>query len=460
MNNFDTIAAVSTPQGVGGIAVIRVSGDEAFQITDRIFYTKSGKKLIETETHKIVYGFIKDEDGCTIDEVLVSKMNAPHTFTGENVCEISCHGGVSVVKLVLKELLKAGARLALNGEFTKRAFLNGKIDLAQAEAVIDIINADSELNVYNGENQLYGALTDKLTAIRNSLVDITSDIIAVIDYPEEDITVENISETIEKLKKAHEDIKLLLKSYHTGKILKDGAKIVIAGKPNVGKSSLLNALLKENRAIVTEIEGTTRDVLEESLEIDGLKVRIMDTAGVRTSADEVEKIGIDKAIENIESADLVLFVLDKSRELSEEDIELMERIKDKNAFVILNKSDLEIKLSLTEIRKYLPGKRIFEISSKTFDGINEMTEAIKEKILDGDVNIKENVYISNERHFEMLHRASSHIKQAVSDLEGGIFPDIVSIEIENAISSLGEITGQTVSDEIIHNIFAKFCLGK
>lgn len=460
MKNFDTIAAVSTPQGVGGIAVIRVSGDSAFEITDKVFYTKSGKKLTETETHKIVYGFIKDEDGCNIDEVLVSKMDAPHTFTGENVTEISCHGGVSVVKLVLKELLKAGARLAANGEFTKRAFLNGKIDLAQAEAVIDIINADSELNVYNGENQLYGALTDKLTAIRNSLIDITSDIIAVIDYPEEDITVENISETIEKLKKASDDIQLLMKSYHTGKILKEGAKIVIAGKPNVGKSSLLNALLKENRAIVTEIEGTTRDVLEESLEIDGLKVRIMDTAGVRTSADEVEKIGIDKAIENIESADLVLFVLDKSRELSDEDIELMERIKDKNAFVVLNKSDLEIKLSLTDIRKHLPGKRIFEISSKTFDGINEMTEAIKEKILDGDVNIKENVYISNERHFEMLHRASSHIKQAVSDLEGGIFPDIVSIEIENAISSLGEITGQTVSDEIIHNIFAKFCLGK
>ncbi|MBQ4110150.1 MAG: tRNA uridine-5-carboxymethylaminomethyl(34) synthesis GTPase MnmE [Clostridia bacterium] len=460
MKNFDTIAAVSTPQGVGGIAVIRVSGDRAFEITDKVFCTKSGKKLTETETHKIVYGFIKDEDGCNIDEVLVSKMDAPHTFTGENVTEISCHGGVSVVKLVLKELLKAGARLAANGEFTKRAFLNGKIDLAQAEAVIDIINADSELNVYNGENQLYGALTDKLMAIRNSLIDITSDIIAVIDYPEEDITVENISETIEKLKKANDDIQLLMKSYHTGKILKEGAKIVIAGKPNVGKSSLLNALLKENRAIVTEIEGTTRDVLEESLEIDGLKVRIMDTAGVRTSADEVEKIGIDKAIENIESADLVLFVLDKSRELSDEDIELMERIKDKNAFVVLNKSDLEIKLSLTDIRKHLPGKRIFEISSKTFDGINEMTEAIKDKILDGDVNIKENVYISNERHFEMLHHASEHIKQAVIDLENGIYPDIVSIEIENAISSLGEITGQTVSDEIIHNIFAKFCLGK
>jgi len=460
MKLYDTICALSTPVGTGGISVIRVSGSEAFDVTEKIFKSKSNKKIKDMKGYTVLLGDIVDSQGYTIDEVLVSKFIAPNSFTGENVIEISCHGGIAVVKLIIKELINSGARTAENGEFTKRAFLNGKVDLSQAEAVIDIINANDEYNVYSGENQLKGILSDKINTIRNKLVDVVSSVIAVIDYPEEDIDEIEMSEIIGNLEICIEDIRDLKKTYNTGKIIKEGAKIVICGKPNVGKSSLLNSLLKENRAIVTDIAGTTRDVLEESLNIDGLKARIIDTAGIRESDDVVESIGINKAMDNINSADLILFLIDTSIPLSEEDLSLAGILKDKKVFVILNKTDLKNNCDIEVIKNLITDAEFINISAKEEIGINDLTDKIKEMILDGKINVKEDLYITNERHYEKLINAEEYLDKVITDLKVGIFPDIVTIDLENAISSLGEITGLTVSEEIIHNIFSKFCLGK
>lgn len=460
MKIFDTICAISTPIGTGGVSVIRISGENAFSISQKIFKSKSGKTIDEMKSYSILFGNIYDIDGHEIDEVLLSKFVAPNSFTGENVIEISCHGGIAVTKMILKELIRSGARMAENGEFTKRAFLNGKVDLSQAEAIIDIINANDEYNVYSGENQLKGKLSEKVNVIRDNLINATASIIAVIDYPEEDIDEITTDEILNTLKKSENDINELIKTYNTGKIIKEGAKIVIAGKPNVGKSSLLNALLKENRAIVTDIAGTTRDTLEEAINIDGLKAHIVDTAGIRESDDVVESIGIEKAYEKINDADLILFILDTSSSVSYEDIEIAENIKEKNTFVILNKTDLNYDFDITPIKNILKNTKYIKTSAKELTGINDLTDLIKNSVLNGDINIKENLYITNERHFEKLTLSLSYIKKAINDINAGVFPDIVSIEIENAISALGEITGLTVNEEIISNIFSRFCLGK
>ena len=460
MKLYDTICALSTPVGTGGISVIRVSGENAFNITSKIFKSKFDKDILTLKSHSAILGNIIDNNGFSIDEVVVTKFEGPNSFTGENVIEISCHGGMAVVKLIIKELISAGARIAENGEFTKRAFLNGKVDLSQAEAIIDIINANDEYNVYSGENHLKGILSDKINTIRNKLIDVVSSVIAVIDYPEEDIDEMKINDIISNLEDSLNDINNLKKTYNTGKIIKEGAKIVICGKPNVGKSSLLNSLLKENRAIVTDIAGTTRDTLEETLSIDGLKTRIIDTAGIRESDDVVESIGINKAVENINDADLILFLIDTSVPLSLEDISLSEKLIDKKVFVLLNKTDLDSNCDISKIKETLPLAEFISISAKNETGINNLTDKIKESILNGEVNIKEDIYITNERHFEKLVNSSEYLIKVINDLKTGIYPDIVTIDIENAISSLGEITGLTVSEEIIGNIFSKFCLGK
>ncbi len=456
MNHFDTIAAIATPPGTGGIAVIRVSGKDAFAIVQRCFQ----KKLSEVESHRIVFGHIADDEGAKIDEVLVSVFRAPHSFTGENTAEISCHGGYAVTHMVLNRILQCGARLAQGGEFTKRAFLNGKMDLSQAEAVIDIINAESALSVYAGENQLFGCLKNKVEEIRGQVLDVISSILAVIDYPDEDISEMKQEDILHSLREAKEKTEQLTRTYQTGKILRQGAKIVIAGKPNVGKSSLLNAMLKENRAIVTDIPGTTRDILEETLDIGGLKVQILDTAGIRESGDRVEAIGIERAVEHIRSADLVLFLADRSRPLSAEDFRLMKEIKDKKAFLLLNKKDVEARMDAAELKSYLPDKPVYAISAKNFEGINELTDDIRKAILEGEIPKKDALYLTNQRHYEALSGCAVHLEAAISDLEKGIYPDIVTIELENAVQSLGEVTGMTVSEEVIGNIFAKFCVGK
>ena len=460
MRLYDTICALSTPAGTGGISVIRVSGENAFDITNKIFSSKSQKNIIDMKGYTISFGYIKDDEANILDEVLVSKFIAPNSFTGENVIEISCHGGMAVVKMIIKELLKNGARLAENGEFTKRAFLNGKVDLSQAEAIIDIINASDEYNVYSGENQLQGKLSSKINAIRDKLINATANIIAVIDYPEEDIDELATKDIVSILEHSKEEINYLIDSYNTGKIIKEGAKIVICGKPNVGKSSLLNALLNENRAIVTDIAGTTRDIIEESVNINGLKAQIIDTAGIHDSSDIVESIGIEKAYQKINEADLILFILDTSAELSFEDIEIAKKIKDKNTFIILNKTDLDKKIDITPITDIIEKAQLIQLSAKELIGINELCEKIKNTILSGEIDIKNEIYVTNERHYEKLTASLLYIERAINDLKNGIFPDIVSIEIENAISALGEITGLTVSEEIINNIFSRFCLGK
>lgn len=458
MNHFDTIAAIATPPGTGGIAVIRVSGTDSFSIVQTCFRGK--KKLADVASHSIVFGHITDKDGAAIDEVLLSVFRAPRSFTGENTVEISCHGGYTVTHMVLNRIVQCGARLAEGGEFTKRAFLNGKMDLSQAEAVIDIINAESALSVYAGENHLFGCLKHRVGEIREQVLDIISNILAVIDYPDEDIDEMKSEEILSSLRKAKEAAEQLIRTYQTGKILKEGAKIVIAGKPNVGKSSLLNALLKENRAIVTDIPGTTRDVLEETLDIDGLKVQLLDTAGIRESGDTVEAIGIERAVEHIRSADLILFLADRSRPLSAEDFQLMEEIKEKKAFVLLNKTDIEARLDESELRNILPDKPVYAISAKNFEGINELTEDIRKTVLEGELPQKDALYLTSQRHYEALSGCAAHLEAAISDLETGMYADIITIELESAVQALGEVTGMTVSEEVIGNIFAKFCVGK
>lgn len=460
MKLYDTICALSTPVGTGGISVIRISGEDAFSVVKKIYIPKFGKNFEDQKSYTVTLGNIIDESGFMIDEVLVTKFQAPNSFTGENVVEISCHGGMAVVKMILNELYKNGARSATGGEFSKRAFLNGKIDLSQAEAIIDIINANDEYNAYSGENQLNGILSSKINEIREILVDTVSNIVAVIDYPDEEIDDLQIEEVINNCKKALNLIEDLKSSYKTGKVIKEGAKIAICGKPNVGKSSLLNALLKEERAIVTDIAGTTRDVIEEEINIDGLKAVITDTAGLRDSDDTVEKIGINRAKKAINDADLILFVIDGSNKENNEDIEIATSIKDKNVFVIINKTDLDIKYNTDTIKNILPHSSFIYTSAKSSGGIDELSQSVKNSILDGEINIKDNIYITNERHMEELISASNHLAEVINALNGGVYPDIVTIDIENAISALGNITGQTVSEEIISNIFKKFCVGK
>ncbi len=458
MKHFDTIAAIATPPGTGGIAVIRVSGQDAFTVVQQCLDAK--QQIENTPSHRILFGHITDEDHNNIDEVLVSVFRAPHSFTGENTIEISCHGGFAVTNMVLRRVIQCGARQAEGGEFTKRAFLNGKMDLSQAEAVIDIIHAQSALGVYAGETHLFGTLRDKVSQLREQVLDVISNILAVIDYPDEDISEMTLTHMLDLLESTKKQIEDLRKTYQTGKILKQGAKIVIAGKPNVGKSSLMNALLKENRAIVTDIPGTTRDVLEETLDLDGLKVQILDTAGVRESADRVETIGIERAVEHIRVADLVLFVLDRSRPLSEDDLRLATEIEDKKAFVLFNKSDMETVMEEAEQNNLLPSKPRYLISAKSFDGINQLTADIRAAILEGEIPQKDALYLTNQRHFDALSACRKHLDEAISDLKSGVYPDIVTISLENAVQALGEVTGMTVSEEVIGNIFQKFCVGK
>ena len=456
----DTIAAVSTPPGKGGVAVIRISGTEAVEITGKIFRMPSGKKLSEAPERYASFGEITDENENIIDQVLVTCFYEPRSFTGENVCEISCHGGSAVTDMILKELVKNGARLAKGGEFTRRAFINGKLDLAQAEAVMDIISAEDEYGVRSGEMHLKGALAEKTDGIRQALVDIVSNILAVIDYPDEEITDLKTAEIINTLEGKLKETDELIATYNTGKIIREGADIVIAGKPNAGKSSLLNAFLNEERAIVTDIAGTTRDILEEQVSLGGLKARITDTAGIRESGDTVEKIGIERAVSRVKEADLVIFVADNHTGITAEDIEIAQLVKGRPSVGVINKSDLEGSIDEEEIKALTGCERVFEISAEKRSGIPQLTEYIKSKVLSGEINVKDNLYITNRRHYEALLLAKNSIKKAANALKTGMFADMVTIDIENAISALGEISGETVSEEIISNIFSKFCVGK
>lgn len=459
MKEFDTIAAVSTVTGEGGISIIRVSGENSLRITNKIFKSKNNKNILNMLPYTMRYGHIVEiVTGDIIDEVLVAFMKAPHSFTAEDTVEINCHGGVTATNKVLKEVFKAGARLAQPGEFTKRAFLNGRIDLSQAEAVIDIIRAKTELSMKAAVMQSEGKLSIKINSLRNILLMVIASIEATVDYPEEDleeVTSENITP---KLLKLLSSIDSILITADEGKIIRDGLSTVIAGKPNVGKSSLLNALLNENRAIVTDVPGTTRDVIEEYFNLDGIPIKIIDTAGIRDTNDVIESIGVVKSLEKINEADLIIFMLDLSRPLDNEDKQIISRISDKKYIVLLNKSDLNSKIKFKEIEGLNP-KYFIETSLLSGEGIDRLKSMIKEMFFNQEI-ASDSIMLTNTRHKHALISASQSIEQAISTLHNTVAIDLASIDLRNAWSNLGEITGETVEEDIIDKIFSEFCLGK
>ncbi|NEZ47860.1 tRNA uridine-5-carboxymethylaminomethyl(34) synthesis GTPase MnmE [Clostridium niameyense] len=462
MKEFDTIAAIATAVGESGISIIRVSGTKSLSIVNNIFKGKNNRDLIDIKPYSMRYGFIiEGESKEIIDEVLVSFMKAPRSFTSEDTVEINCHGGIIPARKILKEVIKSGARLAEPGEFTKRAFLNGRIDLSQAEAVIDIITSKTELSMKSAIKQVGGTISREINKIRNELLQIIAHIEATVDYPEEDLE-EVTSEQVEgKLRILLKKIDELISTSEEGKILREGLNMVIVGKPNVGKSSLLNSLLNENKAIVTEIPGTTRDVIEEYINIDGIPIKIIDTAGIRETNDLVEKIGVEKSKEKIDEADLIIFMMDLSRDIDEQDKEIINFIKDKKYIVLLNKCDLQ-KNENAKYSKFienLNSKFILKTSIKNKEGLDKLKECIKELFFKGEIKSND-LIITNARHQQALIRAKENCIQALQVLLSNLSIDLASIDIRNAWKNLGEITGDTLNEDIIDKIFSEFCLGK
>lgn len=457
---MSTIAAISTSPGTGGIGIIRISGEKTFDIIERIFKQKKHMNIDDIKGYTIKYGnIINPYTNEIIDEVLVSYFKKPYSYTTENMCEINSHGGVVVMKKILNLCIENGANIAQPGEFTKRAFLNGRIDLTQAESIIDIINSKTEKEAKASVKQLKGFLSSEIGKIRNKIMDLLTDIEANIDYPEYDIEDINNKKILQILDKIEEELKRLKDSFKEGKIIRDGIKVAIIGKPNVGKSSLLNAILKEDRAIVTEIEGTTRDSIEEFIEIRGIPVKIIDTAGIRDARDEVEKIGIKKSKEIADEADIVISIFDGSKQLDDQDKEILSIIKDKIAIIVINKKDLtQNKDTLRKIESC--GKETIYISALTRDGVEEVNNKIAEIFNLDKINIDNEGVITSIRHKNLINDAIKNTIEARKTLESGMPVDIVSINIKNILESLGEITGENVSEEIINEIFSKFCLGK
>ena len=453
---FDTIAAISTPRGEGGIGIIRISGDKSFEILDKIFNTKNPNR--DLGFYKFNYGFIHD-NGKIVDEVMAVRMKAPKTYTCEDVVEINCHGGHLISEKVLELVLKNGARHAEQGEFTKRAFMNGRIDLSQAEAVMDIIQGKTEKSISLSLEQLRGDLRDKIGSFKKALLDVTAHVNVVLDYPEEGIDDPLPSNLRENLENVYAEADKLISSYDKGKKIKEGIKTVIAGKPNVGKSTLLNSLLKEERAIVTHIPGTTRDVIEEIINIKGIPLVLTDTAGIRKTEDIVENIGVEKSKKFIENADLVLLVLDASRELESEDREVIEEIQNNNKkmIVLLNKIDLERKIELDEFGL----ENILEISAKDNIGIEDMEERIYSYIVEEKVeDSSEKLIITNIRHKTALEKTKDAIRNIFETIDAGMPMDLISVDLKEALDSLSEITGEISSEDILDHVFGNFCVGK
>ncbi len=449
-----TIAAVATPSGVGAIAVIRISGAEAVKIADKVFKGKG--RLEEAESHTIHYGFIIDANGDKADEVLVSVMRAPRTFTREDVVEISTHGGVVASRRVLDIVIAAGAYPAAPGEFTKRAFLNGRIDLSQAEAVIDIINSENELMMRNAVSQLGGALSERINGVRERLVELAAAMQVIIDYPDEDLEDVTIDDIKAVSAQCAENIEKLLSTADSGRIIKDGVLTAIVGKPNVGKSSLLNVLAAEERAIVTDIAGTTRDVIEEYVNLNGVPLRLLDTAGIRATDDVVEKIGVEKSKKCIEQADLVIVMLDAASDFEEIDSELLKETQGKKRIVLINKTDIGNNF----YDGYVEADDVIQISAEKNEGLEKLAERISEIYRLGELTKNSGAVITNMRHKSALIKAKEALKRAVCAIEGGMPSDIVSIDINEAIELLGEIVGATVSEDIVDAIFHNFCVGK
>lgn len=456
----DTIAAIATGLSNAGISIIRISGDEAFPIIDKIFRTrKNTKKLSEMESHTVHYGYIVNGEEDVIDEVMVVIMRGPRSYTKEDSIEIDCHGGIIVTKRVLETVLAAGARLAQPGEFTKRAFLNGRIDLSQAEAVIDVIHAKSELALKNSLSQLKGNVLDKIKEIRNSILMDTAYIEAALDDPEH-ISLDGFSDQLlEHVKVLKNDIIKLLNSAENGRLIKEGIRTVILGKPNVGKSSLLNILVGEERAIVTEIAGTTRDTIEETIYLNGVCLNLIDTAGIRETEDVVEKIGVDKSKKSAENADLIIYVVDASSPLDENDKDIIEFIKDKKAIVLLNKTDLDMVIDETELSR-LTNHEVIKISAKNHTGMDEMERVITDMFFEGNLTFNDEIYITNARQKEALQEAKVSLDQVQNSISIGMPEDFYTIDLMNAYEVLGTILGESVDEDLINTIFKEFCMGK
>lgn len=455
----DTIAAIATAMSNSGIGIVRISGDEALEVADRIFRPKKGsRKVSDMETHTIHYGYVVDGEE-VVDEVMLLIMKAPRSYTCEDTIEIDCHGGVLVMEKILETVLKYGARPAEPGEFTKRAFLNGRIDLSQAESVIDVINAQNELALKSSVSQLQGAVLEKIKDIRAVVLHEIAFIESALDDPEH-VSLDGYPEQLRGIMSdAHSKVKKLLDSSDNGKMLKEGINTAIVGKPNAGKSSLLNILVGEERAIVTEIAGTTRDILQEQIQIGGIGLNVIDTAGIRDTEDIVEKIGVNKSREYIEKADLIIYVVDSSTELDENDQEIIEAIQDKKAIVLLNKSDLDAKTDAAILQERLD-KPILSISAKNNTGIHELEKLIEEMFFSGKLSFNDEVYITNIRQKNALAEAESSLKMVLQSIDDGMPEDFFTIDMMNAYEVLGTIIGESVGEDLVNEIFSKFCMGK
>lgn len=459
VTEFDTIAAISTPPGEGAISIVRMSGEEAVSIAQKVF---SGKDLTQAKSHTINYGHIVDQKTHEeIDEVMVSLMLAPKTFTREDVVEINCHGGIVATNRILQLLLVNGARLAEPGEFTKRAFLHGRIDLTQAESVMDLIRAKTDRSMKIALNQLDGNLSHLIDSLRKDILDVLAQVEVNIDYPEYDDVEEMTTKLLkEKAIEIKQRIEQLLKTASQGKIMREGLATALVGRPNVGKSSLLNHLLHEDKAIVTDVAGTTRDVIEEYVNVSGVPLKLIDTAGIRETDDKVEKIGVERSKKAIEQSDLVLLVLNAAESLTKEDLELIRLTNDKKRIIILNKTDLEEKLDRKELAEISENAPVYATSILKNEGVEALEEAISKLFFNGIENSQSTVMVTNARHIALLEKAQNSLDSVLEGISSGMPVDLVQIDMTEAWNLLGEITGESYEDELLDQLFSQFCLGK
>ena len=458
---FDTIAAISTPPGEGAISIVRLSGDQAVQLADKV-YQSGNKRLSEVPSHTIHYGHIVDpKSNQLVDEVMVSVMRAPKTFTREDVVEINCHGGIVVVNQILQLLLREGARLAEPGEFTKRAFLNGRVDLSQAEAVMDLIRAKTDKAMGLALNQLDGNLSALIRSLRQEILETLAQVEVNIDYPEYDDVEELTTKLLlEKAQMIQQRIQALLATSKQGKVLREGLSTAIIGRPNVGKSSLLNHLLREEKAIVTDIAGTTRDVIEEYVNVRGVPLKLIDTAGIRETEDVVERIGVERSRKALAEADLILLVLNQSEPLTAEDEQLLEATSGLTRIILLNKTDLPAQLEQEKLKKLIENEPVFSISVAKNDGLDRLESAISDLFFSGETGERDATYVSNTRHIALLEKASLSLEEVIAGIDAGMPVDLVQIDMTRCWDYLGEVVGDSVQDELITQLFSQFCLGK